>query len=172
MTAAMSAVGGCGTDHAWRFPLRQAGLKFSSEELVDTWDRVNDGRSVAMLEELMVRRIRQWRPEVMVTEAASPRGDRPLSHIINQLVLVGGAQCSGPHLASRSRDRCGPAALDGQESIRRGRRGRAGHGDSDDGAAWRRLGCSVADQAAEGYSLVSTRYEPVPVDGGFSTAVG
>jgi hypothetical protein len=59
----------------------------ASQDLIKNWDRANDGRGVALLEELIVRRIRQWRPEVIVTEAASPRGDRPLAHIVNQLVL-------------------------------------------------------------------------------------
>jgi photosystem II stability/assembly factor-like uncharacterized protein len=167
VTAAMSAVGGCGSDQAWRFPLRQAGLKFSSQELIDTWDRVNDGRSVAMLEELMVRRIRQWRPEVVVTEAASPRGDRPLSHIINQLVLTAVRNAADP---TSHPDHATVAGLQ-PWTVKK-----VFGVDTEDGQATvtlttsqlaARLGCSIADQAAEGYALVSTRYEPVPATVGF-----
>ncbi|MHB8867063.1 MAG: YCF48-related protein, partial [Pirellulaceae bacterium] len=167
VTAAISAVGGCASDQAWQFPLRQAGLKLSSQDLIGTWDRVNDGHSVALLEELMVRRIRQWRPEVVVTEAASPRGDRPLSHIINQLVLsaVRNAADATSHPDHATVAGLQPWTVKKVFSV-----------DANDEQATvtlptaqlaARLGCSVADQAAAGYALVCGRYEPVPVTVGF-----
>ena len=123
--------------------------------------------SVAMLEELMVRRIRQWRPEVVVTEAASPRGDRPLSHVINQLVLsaVRNAADATSHPDHATVAGLQPWTVKKVFSV-----------DAEDEQATvtlttaqlaARLGCSVADQAAEGYSLVCSRYEPVPVTVGF-----
>jgi photosystem II stability/assembly factor-like uncharacterized protein len=165
--AAMSAVGGCGTDHAWRFPLRQEGLRLGSQDLVNAWDRSNDGRSVEMLEELAVRRIRQWRPEVIVTEAASPRGDNPLSHVVNQIVLsavrnaadataypdhatVAGLQ---PWIVKKV---FSVAAADDQPTVTLTTAQLAP-----------RLGCSVADQAIDGYALIRPRYEPLPMTVGF-----
>ncbi len=165
--AAMSAVGGCGTDHAWRFPLRQDGLKLGSQDLVATWDRLNDGRSVAMLEELAVRRIRQWRPDVIVTEAASPRGDNPLSHVVNQIVLSAVRNAADatayPDHASIAglqpwtvKKVFSVAAADDQPTVTLTTAQLAP-----------RLGCSVADQAIEGYALIRLRYEPLPTTVGF-----
>lgn len=85
--AALTAVGACGAQQAWRFPARQEGLKLAPNQLIEIWNRAHDGHGVKALEELVVRGIRQWRPEVIVTEAASPRGDRPLAQLVNQIVL-------------------------------------------------------------------------------------
>lgn len=49
---------------------------------------MNDQISPEVQEELLVQTIRQWRPEVIVTEAASPQGDDPLGHGVNQTVLA------------------------------------------------------------------------------------
>ncbi|MBW8884916.1 MAG: hypothetical protein JF612_09115, partial [Planctomycetia bacterium] len=50
--------------------------------------RANDGQALERLEEHLVRRIRQWRPEVIVTEDVSPRGENPLAHLTNQVTLA------------------------------------------------------------------------------------
>jgi photosystem II stability/assembly factor-like uncharacterized protein len=86
--AAIVAVGGCQADQSWRFPLRQAGLPQSAETVLKYWNEANDGKASGNLEEHLVRRIRQWRPEVIVTDDVSPRGDDPLGHLTNQVVLA------------------------------------------------------------------------------------
>jgi photosystem II stability/assembly factor-like uncharacterized protein len=85
--AAVVAVGGCSADGAWRFPLADAGVQSTSEAILAAWNRASDGRALERLEEHLVRRIRQWRPEVIVTEDVSPRGDNPLAHLTNQTAL-------------------------------------------------------------------------------------
>lgn len=84
---AMVSLGASGAGTTWRFPLGPAGLKLSAEAIADGWNRANDGRGLDRLEEHVVRKIRQWRPELIVTEAPSPRGDRPLAHLVNQVVM-------------------------------------------------------------------------------------
>jgi len=84
---AVAAVGGCSVDAAWQFPLRQEGLRLGEETIVDAWNRVNDSRGMRQLEAYVVRRIRMWRPEIVFTHDASPRGDDPTAHLINQVVL-------------------------------------------------------------------------------------
>ncbi len=66
-------VGASASESAWRFPLRQASLKFSAEQLVETWNLANDGQSVEKLEAHIVGRIRTWRPSVVFTSSADPR---------------------------------------------------------------------------------------------------
>ncbi len=165
--AALSIVGASGAEQSWRFPLRQQGLRFSSQELIDIWDRVNDGHAVALMEELVVRKIRQWRPEVIVTEAASPRGDRPLSHVINQLVQSAVMNAAD---GTWHPDHATVAGLQ-PWTVKK-----VFCATSDDGPATvmlntsqlaTRLGRSLAEQAADGYSLICSDYEKSPATMGF-----
>ena len=94
--AALVAVGACGLHRAWRFPLRQRGLRPPAEGIIADWDRANDGRGVAQLEAHLVRKIRQWRPDVIVTQPASPHGDDPLAHLVNRLVLAAVDKAADP----------------------------------------------------------------------------
>ncbi len=84
---AVVAVGACGADTAWRFPVRQLGLQLSAEQVAAVWDRANDGRAFDELRRHLVRQIRMWRPDVLVTHDASPQGESPHGHLVNQLVL-------------------------------------------------------------------------------------
>jgi hypothetical protein len=84
---AMTAVGGSAAVGAWQFPVRQSGVATRGEQLVDGWNRANDGRGLPRLQEYLVRELRTWRPDVVVTHAASPQGEDPLGHTLNQLVL-------------------------------------------------------------------------------------
>jgi hypothetical protein len=90
--AAVVAAGGSAADTAWRFPLREAGLLSGSESILARWNQANDGRAAQRLEEHLVRRIRQWRPEVIVTGDVSPRGDNPLAHVTSQMTLAATAR--------------------------------------------------------------------------------
>ncbi len=166
-SAALSAVGACGAEQAWRFPLRQNGLSFSSRELMDIWDRVNDGHGVSLLEELVVRKIRQWRPEVVITESASPRGAHPLAHLVNQIVLSAVTNAADP---TAYPDHAVIAGLEpwtvkkvfcvteerGQATVRLTTAQLA-----------TRLGRSVAEHAADGYAMVQPQYEASPATMGF-----
>jgi photosystem II stability/assembly factor-like uncharacterized protein len=93
---AVSAVGASDANTAWQFPLRQAGLALQTRGIVDIWDRVNDGRGLDELERHVVRQIRTWRPDVVVTHDASPDGADPLGHLVNQVVLAGVEKAADP----------------------------------------------------------------------------
>jgi hypothetical protein len=84
---AATAVGVSATNVAWQFPLRQQGLAARGDEIVAAWNRVHDGRGLERLEEHLVRQIRTWRPEVIVTHAATPSERDPLANVVNQIVL-------------------------------------------------------------------------------------
>ena len=84
---AVVGVGACGAEAAWRFPLRPAGLGLSARQIIEGWNQANDGRGLDYLEARLVRQIRLWRPEVIVTHDASPRGDDALGHLVDQAVL-------------------------------------------------------------------------------------
>jgi photosystem II stability/assembly factor-like uncharacterized protein len=165
--AALSAVGACGAEQAWRFPLRQKGLQLGSQELIRIWDRANDGRGVALLEELLVRRIRQWRPEVVVTEASGSRGDRPLSQLTTSLVLSAVVNAADPtafpeHAMSGglrpwSVKKVFCVAEESDEATVRLTTSQLAT----------RLGRSVAEHAEDGYSLIQAEHSSIPVTVGF-----
>lgn len=98
---ALVAVGASGAETAWQFPLRQAGLSLEAQQIIAGWDRANDARGLAALEAHVVRQIRLWRPEVIVTHDASLRGDDPLGHLINQAVLAAAEKAGDPTCLSR-----------------------------------------------------------------------
>src|SRR6185369_11241807 len=81
--AGIVAAGGSAADTAWRFPLRENGLPQATETVLARWNIANDGQATARMEEHLVRRIRQWRPDVILTEDVAPRGDNPLAHLTN-----------------------------------------------------------------------------------------
>lgn len=82
------AVGGCGSNTAWQFPLRSAGLAETADTIVAHWNRALDGRARERIEQHLVRQIRTWKPSVILTEDVSPLGTDPLAHLTNQLVLA------------------------------------------------------------------------------------
>jgi photosystem II stability/assembly factor-like uncharacterized protein len=94
MQAAVVAVGASASDAAWRFPLAERELGLSGEAIVARWNSANDGQAIEKLQEHLVRRIRQWRPDVIITEDVSPRGDNPLGHLTNQATFAAVAKAA------------------------------------------------------------------------------
>ncbi len=79
---------------AWRFPLRSAELKLSADQLLEDWNRVNDGEALEKIEGYVVGRIRMWRPSVVVTVGADARD--PLALAVNQIVLRAAEYAADP----------------------------------------------------------------------------
>lgn len=94
--AAALRVGATDTVAAWQFPLRQPGLGLDGGQILQEWDRANDGRGLDTLIDYLVRQIRLWQPEIIVTHDASPRGERPREHLINQAVLEASRRAADP----------------------------------------------------------------------------
>lgn len=80
------AAGGSAADFAWRFPLPTDGINRDARRIVLQWDRTSDGRGMRNLQEELVRSIRQWRPEIVITHGAEPSQNDPLAFLINQQV--------------------------------------------------------------------------------------
>lgn len=160
--AAVAEVGGSYCGSSWQFPLRQRGLKMPAEAVIRGWDVVNDNQGIARLEEYVVRKIRQWQPEVIVTENASPDQEDPLAHVINQIVLAA---------VGRAAD---PAAFPDQLTLARLApwkvkkvfgvlpEGQTGAVTLQTARLATRLGSSLADQATRTRGLVLDRWQPSP----------
>jgi photosystem II stability/assembly factor-like uncharacterized protein len=85
---ALVAAGASHAGQAWRFPLPEPSWTLSADQIVKRWDAVNGQAGLQHLYTYLVRQIRMWRPEVLVTMSANPQGDQPLSHLVNQAVLL------------------------------------------------------------------------------------
>jgi photosystem II stability/assembly factor-like uncharacterized protein len=164
---AMVAVGASGAEQAWNFPLRQPGIGVDSDRVIEQWNRANDGRGLEELEELVVRKIRQWRPEVVVTEPAGPDGGNPVAHIINQIVLSAARRAAD---GTRFPDHATLAGLEPWQVTKV-----FSVNPEDERAATTistttlsaRLGCSIADRARNGYMLINSEYRRIPLQVGF-----
>jgi photosystem II stability/assembly factor-like uncharacterized protein len=93
---AVVRVGGCAAAQAWRFPLRQAGLRLDSRQILDAWDRINDGRGLDALREHIVRQVRLWRPEAVLVDDARREEDDPLVSLVHKAAMQAIAQAAEP----------------------------------------------------------------------------
>lgn len=93
---AVVALGGCGAQQAWRFPLTPDALKLKADAVIDQWNRVNDGFGATLLEAHLVRQIRTYRPDVIVTHGPSPTGDDPLGDLLNHAVMTAVRAAAAP----------------------------------------------------------------------------
>jgi photosystem II stability/assembly factor-like uncharacterized protein len=83
---AMLLAGATSTDAAWQFPLPRDDGRRSPEELLAELNRANDGRAVEKIEGYLVRQLRTWRPDVVVTHhVAQPEVD-PLGSLVERMV--------------------------------------------------------------------------------------
>jgi photosystem II stability/assembly factor-like uncharacterized protein len=95
--AACSALGVATTEVNAGFSLDERYEFTQREAILAAWQQA--GRDpLQRLEERLVRRIRQWRPDVIVTEQASPRGEFPLAHIMNQASIAAVQKAEDPRL--------------------------------------------------------------------------
>lgn len=85
--AATLIAGGSHGIQNWRFPMSGPELQLEGQRLVEGWNAAYDGEGVSEAQRHLVRRIRQWRPSVIVTDYADPRGGAPLPYLTNQLVI-------------------------------------------------------------------------------------
>jgi len=168
---AVVSVGACRANTAWRFPLRQDGLGFSTEQLLAILDNASDGDAAPQLEAHFVRRIRTWRPDVVLTHHVSPDGEHPLDHVINQLVLRAVERAADPtsHVPLATEAGLDPWQVKKVYGVT---------AESAGGAVTLvtsrvepRLGHSLAHAASEARGLLQTEYDSPPVEIGFRLLV-
>jgi photosystem II stability/assembly factor-like uncharacterized protein len=83
---ALLLAGATATSVAWQFPIAVNDGTRSPDELLAELNRANDGRAVARLENYLVRQLRMWRPDVVVTHRIVQPESGPLASIVEQLV--------------------------------------------------------------------------------------
>ncbi|MBA4019593.1 MAG: hypothetical protein C0483_20710 [Pirellula sp.] len=83
----VSALGAASGSQSWAFPLRQQPLQPAAETVLAAWGAGEPAAGVQLAEAHLVRMLRMWRPDVVLTHGPSPRGDAPTTHLLHQLVL-------------------------------------------------------------------------------------
>ncbi len=168
---ALVAAGASGADAAWRFPLRQAGLQLSGDGIIDGWNMANDGRGTQRLEEHVVRKIRQWRPDVIVTEHISPRGDDPQAHLINQIVLAAAEKAADGTAYSEQVTAAHLQPWRVKKVFGTLPAGEPGTVNLTTAQLAPRLGRSLAEHAAASYGLINDQHRPAPQTIGFQLLI-
>jgi hypothetical protein len=168
---AIVAVGGSQAESAWQFPLRHAGLKLSASAIAADWQRWHgpDGRDA--LEAYAARQIRIWRPEIIITEPGSSRGDDPVGQMVSQAVLAA-AEKAGE--AAQFAEQIGAAGLAPWKvkKVYSSLGGEAAGGiNLTTSQLAPRLGGSLVDHARRGWQLLRTRHDPPPQTYGFRLLV-
>jgi photosystem II stability/assembly factor-like uncharacterized protein len=168
---AVVAVGATAAETSWRFPLPEDRLPMSSETIVSSWDQGNAYGARERLLEHVVRSIRMWRPEVIVTEPPSLQGDAPLSQLVSQTVIAAVEKAASDGYTTET------PALNGLPPWRvkkvYGAVGPevAGTVNLTTSQLAPRLGCSLADRAQRGWQLLRTEYQAPPHTYGFRVLV-
>ena len=169
---AVVAVGACGAETAWKFPLRQPGLLPSIEQILASWDQANDGRGMQELEQHLVRQIRLWRPEVIVTHDMDPRGGDPLGQVIGQAVLRAVAQAADPTAHAEQITQVGLEPWQAKKVYAALGPGAYGSSDLPTAQLAMRLGRSLADVAAGPRALLEESPLDPPESLGFHLVYG
>jgi photosystem II stability/assembly factor-like uncharacterized protein len=99
--------GACTADTAWRFPARQSGLGLTAEQIVEAWNRASDGHALERIDEYLVRTLRMWRPEVVVTSLSATRHPDPQAQLINHAVLQAVEHAADPSIYTAQLDAVG-----------------------------------------------------------------
>ena len=168
---AVVAVGATAAETAWRFPLRYDTLPLSTDAIVADWNGVNAYGARERLLEHIVRKIRMWRPEVIVTEPPSLEGDAPLSQLVNQTVIAAIEKAADDSFLPDA------SSVGGLRPWRVKKVYSSLGGDVTGtinlttSQLAPRLGCSLADRAQLGWQLLLTDYQAPPHTYGFRLLV-
>ncbi|MCH5374859.1 MAG: YCF48-related protein, partial [Planctomycetes bacterium] len=156
---AVSIVGGSYANLAWGFPLPVAGRDVPMSVIVGGWDRVHGSASQSHLHEYLVRKIRQWRPEIIVTDPLRPRGQNDLAQLINQTVLAAVDAAADPLAETDQALVTGLRPWQTKKVFSYEGRDQSATLNLTTSQLAPQLGQSLADQAALGWQLLQSHHE-------------
>ncbi|HEY5313399.1 MAG TPA: YCF48-related protein, partial [Pirellulales bacterium] len=168
---ALLLAGASEVETAGAFPVRQSGLSIPAEQLAAAWDRAGGVQGLARFEAYLVRQIRTWRPDVIVTHAASPRGEDPLGHAINQLVLRAVEQAGDPSRYAELDQRLGLKPWRVQKVFGYLPAGRSGALSLSASQLAPPLGCALADVADRARAVLGAELDAAPAKLSFQLLV-
>jgi photosystem II stability/assembly factor-like uncharacterized protein len=156
----------------WNFPLRQKGIQLTAAQIVEGWDRANAGRGLAALRAHLVRQIRMWRPELVVTQEVAPRTKDPLSQLVSQSVLQAVEDAADPAKYADQIQQAGLSPWRTKKIFAVTATGTHGAAELTTSQLASRLGDSFADIAAGPRGLIADHFTPTPATIGFRSLLG
>jgi photosystem II stability/assembly factor-like uncharacterized protein len=168
---ALLLAGASEVETAGAFPVRQAGLAIPAEQIAAGWDRAGGSQGMARFQQYLVRQIRTWRPDVIVTHAASPRGEDPLGHAINQLVLRAVEQAGDAAPRAEIDERLGLKPWRVQKVFGYLPAGRSGSLNLSAAQLAPPLGCALADVADRARAVLGAELDAAPTKLSFQLLV-
>ncbi|MFH1918962.1 MAG: YCF48-related protein [Planctomycetota bacterium] len=168
---AVVGVGASGGRTAWRFPLREPGLKPAAPQIVEVWDQANDGRGLEEMKAHVVRQIRLWRPDVIITHELSTTGDDPLANLVHQVVLEAVERAADATSHAEQITRAGLEPWQVKKMYASLKPGLQGTLSVSTAELAERLGRSLADVASSPRALLDDRFRVSPGSLGFRLAV-
>lgn len=162
LQAGVVAASGTYANATWRFPLRQAGLSMTNASITHGWSLANGTDGSDVLDEYLVLRLRQWRPDIVVTLAADPRRQDPLAMLVSQAVLRATERAADP---SAYMDQIRVLGLQPWQ-VKKVCAVADGEGSGamviDTAQLATRLGRSIHEHASLSYGLLRDRWLPIP----------
>ncbi|HVA47004.1 MAG TPA: YCF48-related protein [Pirellulales bacterium] len=165
--AALVEAGASHAQTAWNFPSSPPEIARTAEQIVESWNRLNDGDGIDRVQAQVVEQIRCWRPEIVVTHAASLKGERPAAHLMNQIVLGAVEQAADPTCFPEQIGQMGLPAWQVRKVFGSLPDGQIGDLNLSTSQLAQRLGESLADRAMTPRGLIFERYAAVPANLGF-----
>ncbi|MCI0331922.1 MAG: YCF48-related protein [Planctomycetes bacterium] len=83
---ALLLAGAAAANSAWRFPLPPRELSHSPADLLAELNRASDGHAIEQIERQLVRAIRMWRPDIVVTHNTKLETCEPRAAILAALI--------------------------------------------------------------------------------------
>lgn len=160
---AMQLAGAAAVDTSWRFPLPSAELALAPDDITAALNRANDGRAAQQLENQLVRQVRMWRPEVIVTHQDELASSEPLAALVVQLVEKSVAAAADPAQFAELAADVGLPPWQVKRVYGLLPPGARGDEVTLTGAFSARLGTSLADWSSPARELLTTVYTP-PAD--------
>jgi photosystem II stability/assembly factor-like uncharacterized protein len=84
---ALISVGAAAAETTWRFPLPPDDLALQPTEIVAALNRATDGQAIRQMQNHLVRQLRTWRPEVVITHAPASQTDKSVAAMLEELVV-------------------------------------------------------------------------------------
>ena len=168
---AVTSIGGSAGRLDGPFTFPAPALKLTAQQIVKQWDHSSDSSSLQLLEEQLVRRIRQWQPDVVLTEAASPLAERSAAQLTHQLVLRAAELAADRTIFPEQISVAGLEPWSVKKVVSTLKPGTRGSLNISSEQLATRLGLSLSDCAFVARGLVSKRYDQVPTLQGFRLSI-
>lgn len=161
LSAAMISVGGAAAGQCWQFPLGNERAQLSEERVLNVWNAAHDGQALPLLEAQLVRAIRTWRPDVIVTHGNAAAGAAE-QKIIGRLARRAAQQADDTTIQPQQLTLARLSAWQVKKVFTICDAQQAGDASVAGAALALRLGKSLGDCAAPARGLLEDRVSPAP----------